>query len=262
MLNALRAEGVNRLDVLAITHGDLDHRGGAFRVLSAMKVDELWLPALSAPDRELDALAAFAAGKGVRVRRVAKGDRWESGEAMKVEVLWPQAAARPSRSGRSDREWPAETIGAGLAFGPGRARNDASLVLRVELAGLRVLFTADVGANVEAALQTRPEALRSDVLKVGHHGSRHSSSARFLATVAPRIAIVSAPCGAGRGLPSPLALGRLRAAGAELGWTGRDGAIGVAADRAARPVMRYWGSPRQCAAGFSRAATTGRSGID
>ena len=97
VLNAMRAEGVTRLDVLAITHGDLDHRGGALRVLSAMKVDELWLPALSAPDRELDALAAFAAGKGVRVRRVAAGDRWEFGEAMKVEVLWPQAAARPSR---------------------------------------------------------------------------------------------------------------------------------------------------------------------
>ncbi len=262
VLRALRAQGVSHLDVLVITHGDLDHRGGARRVLSAMKIDELWLPSLAAPDPSLDALTVFAAEKGVRVRRVGAGDRRAVGESMKVEVLWPPAATGP---GRSDRGRPGERPGPALAFRPivpGRSRNDASLVLRIELEGLRVLFAADVGANVEAALQAGPVSLRSDLLKVAHHGSRHSSSAGFLAAVAPRIAIVSAPCEAARGLPSLIALERLRDSGAELGWTGRDGALAVEGDGAARAVMRYWGTPRRCAAGFLRAETKGRGGLD
>lgn len=262
VLRAIRAQGVTHLDVLVITHGDLDHRGGALRVLSVMKVGELWLPSLAAPDPALDALSGVAAENGVRVRRVGAGDRREVGESMKVEVLWPPAATGPSRP---DRDRPGEPTGATLAFAPlvpGRSRNDASLVLSIELEGLRVLFAADVGANVEAALQAGPVSLRSDLLKVAHHGSRHSASAGFLRAVAPRIAIVSAPCEAARGLPSLIALERLRASGAELGWTGRDGALAVEGDGAARAAMRYWGTPRRCAAGFSRAETKGRGGLD
>ena len=135
-------------------------------------------------------------------------------------------------------------------------------MLRVDFAGTRMLFAGDVGAQVEAALLARPDALRSDVLKVAHHGSRQSSDARFLAAVAPRIAIVSAPCRASRGLPSPLALARLRDVGAVLGWTGRDGAIALEGVSAPRLEMRYWGPARRCAVGFSRAQTSGGGRVE
>lgn len=245
LLRALRAQGVTRLDVLAITHGDLDHRGGALRVLSAMKVNELWLPALSGKDPGLDALAESAAANGVSVRRVAAGERRTFGEAMAVDVLWPPAPGSGDPSP-----------------GRGRSRNETSLVLRVDFADARMLLTGDVGAQVEAALLARPDALRSDVLKVAHHGSRQSSEARFLAAVAPRIAIVSAPCRASRGLPSPLALARLRDAGAALGWTGRDGALALEVASAPRLEMRYWGPARHCAVGFSRAQTSEGGRVD
>lgn len=254
LLRALRAEGVDRLDVLAITHGDLDHRGGAVRILSVVEVGELWLPAQAARDPALTALADAARAEGVRVRWLAAGDRAGSPDSIAVEVLWPPAP---------ERGVGAAVVGEWV----GRARNDASLVLQIALGGRRFLFAADIGESVEGRLLKGEWSLRAEVLKVAHHGSRQSSSARFLAAVSPRIAVVSAPCGAGRGLPSAPALERLRDAGAELGWTGRDGAIeissanagvGVEEEEGASPLrMRYWGGQRRCVPDLRRANASG-----
>lgn len=231
VVRAIRALGVERLDALVITHGDLDHRGGALRILSVVNVGELWLPARASGDPALEALAAAARARGVRVRWAAAGDRVGDARSFAVSVLWPPAI---------DEFGPAVWVG--------RARNDASLVLRVELAGRRFLFTGDISAEVEERLLDAESALRAEVLKVAHHGSRQASSARFLAAVAAEVAIVSAPCGASRGLPSPPALARLVASGARLGWTGRDGAIAVSGgtEGAAALGMRYWGGERRC----------------
>ncbi len=265
VLRALRAQGVERLDVLVVTHGDLDHRGGALRILSAVEVGELWLPAAAAVDPSLEGLAEAARERSVPVRWVAAGDGAEgvagpgdiarerpaAADRPRVEVLWPPAPPRAGPSGA--------VIGTGSDRpGRGTARNEASLVLRLTLDGHRFLFAADIGEASERRLLELGAPLRAEVLKVAHHGSRGSSGAAFLAAVAPRIAIVSAPCGAGRGLPSAQALARLEAAGAALGWTGRDGAIAVVAgrvgggaaaaapERAAPLQMRYWGSERRC----------------
>jgi competence protein ComEC len=258
VLRALRAQGVERLDVLAITHGDLDHRGGALRILSAVEVGELWLPAGAAEDPALGALAAHARAREVAVRWVSAGDRVGTLDSIRVEVLWPPA---PRAGEGGDLR-----LKAGRALAPraeealiwrGPRRNEASLVLRIELAGQAFLFAADVGAETERRLLERGAPLRAEVLKVAHHGSRSSSSVAFVAAVSPRIAVVSAPCGAGRGLPSEPALARLAAAGAELAWTGRDGAVAVsvgseiadvqAESEGAVPLrMRYWGDERRC----------------
>lgn len=260
VLRALRAQGLDRLDVLVITHGDLDHRGGALRILSAVEVGELWLPASAAGDPALKALAAYARARAVVVRWVSAGDRAGATESMRVEVLWPPApeAGRGGRPALGRGVVPDSVPDAGGAERwRGRTRNDASLVLRVELDGQGFLFAADVGAETERRLIERGASLRAAVLKVAHHGSRTSSSAAFVAAVSPRIAVVSAPCGAGRGLPSEPALARLEAAGAELAWTGRDGAVAVVVDpevaeapaeaEGAAPLrMRYWGDERRC----------------
>jgi len=199
---ALRALGVRRLDAAVATHADLDHRGGLGSVLRALPVGELWLPAGGGDD--LAPLRAQAARLGIPVRELRRGDRVGPLGELEVEVLWP-----PEPTG----------------IAPAASRNDASLVLRVETAGTRLLLTGDVGAATEAALLASGSPLRADVLKVAHHGSAGSSSAAFLAAVAPRWALVSAPCG-GR-LPSARTLARLQAAGAEVAWTGRDGALRV-----------------------------------
>jgi competence protein ComEC len=108
------------------------------------------------------------------------------------------------------------------------------------------LFTADIGTGVEQELLASAGPLSANVLKVAHHGSRQSSSARFLEAVSATAAVVSAPCDPTRGLPSPTILDRLRRSGASLWWTGRDGAVVAARDEADRIILMGWGPPRRC----------------
>jgi competence protein ComEC len=210
---ALRALGVGRLDVLVVSHGDADHRGGAPAVLSALRVDRVWLPRGGREDPSFDTVRRAAAARGVAVEERGAGSLPESVGDLWLVPLWPPAGGVLSR-------------------------NDRSLVLRIDLAGRRVLLPGDVEAAAEAALLRDPARLRADVLKLPHHGSRTSSSPSFLAAAEPLVAIASAPRFGRFGMPHPEVRARVRDAGAALWWTGRDGAVLVGV--APRLWVRGW----------------------
>jgi competence protein ComEC len=106
--------------------------------------------------------------------------------------------------------------------------NDASCVLRLEVAGVRILLTGDIGSGSELTLaRERPQALQADVLVVPHHGSAYSSAAAFVDAVSPRYALVSAGYRNRYGFPRPVVIERYRAAGAEFLTTADEGAIEV-----------------------------------
>jgi competence protein ComEC len=224
LVRGLRAMGVDSIDVLAVTHADLDHRAGADRVMAAFAVDELWLPISGTHDAPLLALSKAASERGTRVRWLAAGAAGTDRGDLEIEVLWPP---------------PASSSGA-------LSRNESSLVLRVVVDETVFLFTADIGAAVEKELTALPKQLTAAVLKVAHHGSRRSSSAAFLEAVSATVVVVSAPCDPVRGLPSSQALERLRQSGASLWWTGRDGAVIASRDAAGRTSVRSWGRARHC----------------
>jgi competence protein ComEC len=93
-----------------------------------------------------------------------------------------------------------------------------------------VLFTGDIEHGAERALLGERERLRSDVLKVPHHGSATSSTAAWLAAVAPRIAVVSSGADNRFGFPSAEVVRRLRAVGATMWNTAEQGAVRVVSD--------------------------------
>jgi len=215
VLPGLRALGVDRLDLLIVTHVDADHIGGAASVVAALPTAEVWLPPGAAGSPAAAPLRAAAAGRGTRLReRTAAPGRERRGD-LRLRVLWPPARPPPGE------------------------RNEGSLVVRVAAGERSILLTGDIGVESERALLGGEATLASDWLKVGHHGSRGSSSAAFLARVRPRSVLVSAPCRGRPGLPHPQTLARLRAVGARLWWTGRDGAVRASlvedAVRRARP---------------------------
>jgi competence protein ComEC len=107
------------------------------------------------------------------------------------------------------------------------SRNDASLAIRVEMSGQRVLLLGDLEAVAESALVGSGADLRADVLVLPHHGSRTSSSPMLLRAVAPTVSVASAPCIGRFGMPHPSVRERLREAGAPVWWTGRDGAVRI-----------------------------------
>ncbi len=200
---ALAALGVARLDLFVVTHADLDHRGGAPAVLARVAVDRLWLPYGAREDPDFADVLAAAEARGVPVEEQgARSPPLRAGD-LRIEPLWPPADAR------------------------GGSRNDRSLAVRISVAGRRVLLPGDLEARAEAMLIASGVDLHADVLALGHHGSRTSSTPGLLAAVAPSLALVSAPCHGRFGMPHPEVRARAAAAGAPVWWTGRDGALVV-----------------------------------
>ena len=102
--------------------------------------------------------------------------------------------------------------------------NDASLVVRIDVQGHRVLLPGDIESAAKSALLARGAELRADFLKLPHHGSRSSSTARFLEAVGATLAVASAPWQGRFGMPHREVLDRASQAHLSVWWTGRDGA--------------------------------------
>jgi competence protein ComEC len=217
VLPVLRRLGVRRLRALAITHADPDHAGGIIGLLEGLGVDEVWIPAGTEA-----AWQPLLAAAGVAQRPLARGDRAWLGPVL-VTALHPP---RP---------------------GPGIVapldENNRSLVLRVDWGLGAVLLMGDAEAPAERDLLAAGLPLQASVLKVGHHGSRHASSAPFLAAVAPRLALISVGRRNPFGHPAPAALARLASAGAAVYRTDLDGAVEITTDGDRLRVQR-WANPR------------------
>jgi competence protein ComEC len=195
VLPVLRAKRRARLDVVVLTHPHPDHFGGLLAVLKAVEVGELWDSGQG--EREgagpaYAALLAFARQKRIPVRR-------------------PSAlCGRPRRHGGATLELLAPCP----AYVPGRGANDNSLVVRITYGARAALLTGDAETLEERELVARSGAeLQADYLKVGHHGSRTSTSDALLAAVKPIWATLS--CGVRNrfGHPHAPALERLAAHG-------------------------------------------------
>ena len=205
LVPALGALGVRRLDALAVTHADLDHCAGAADLLAELPVGEVWVP----PGIEASGCGArLVAASRAPVLRLAAGDRRALGR-WRLRALGPERRADdPARS---------------------RSENDASLVLLAEAGGRGVLLTGDLEARGESALLSRwgEASLACDLLKVAHHGSKGSTTPRFLAAASPRLALVSAGAGNPYGHPAEPVLRRLAGRGTPLLRTDRDGMVRV-----------------------------------
>jgi competence protein ComEC len=219
---ALAALGVARLDLVIASHADLDHRGGLPAVFERVPTDRLWIPVGGGQDPAFASLLAAAEERGVEVAEKGRGDGSERLADLRVTPLWPP---RPG----------------------GLSRNDASLVVRVDVAGRRVLLTGDLEAPTEAALLASGTDLRAEVLELPHHGSRTSATLAFLRAVAPEVAIASAPCPGRFGMPHRVVLDRAADLGVPVWWTGRDGAVLVGLSPL--PVVRGWAPALRARAG-------------
>jgi competence protein ComEC len=205
---ALRGAGLARLDLLVLSHEDMDHLGGALSVLESMEVGAL--ASSLDPGHPVNALVAAP-------RRCAAGEAWHW-DGVRFEFLHPGAATA--------------------------RRNNMSCVLRISAANGSMLLTGDIERAVE--FQLIGGSVKADVLLVPHHGSRSSSSPQFIAAVAPRWAIVPAGYRSRFGHPHAEVLERYRTAGVQVLRTDRDGAvtvflgqgISITGERAAR--SRYW----------------------
>jgi beta-lactamase superfamily II metal-dependent hydrolase len=122
---------------------------------------------------------------------------------------------------------------------PGGRRNNAGLVLRVELGLASILLAADIGAAREHELVVSGTRLASTVLKVAHHGSRFSTTSEFLRAVRPTAAAISVGARNAYGHPDSGVLARLAEEGVEVYRTDRDGAVIFETDGGTLTVTRW-----------------------
>jgi competence protein ComEC len=161
----LKSKGVTTIDKLILTHGDADHAGSAEAILQEMKVQELVLSDRKEKNELERKLIGMAQSEGVAIRNVHAGDSWRVGE-NRFYILSPEGNSQGDS-------------------------NNGSIVLYTKLGGLRWLFTGDLEAEGEVELIKKNPTLAVDVLKVGHHGSKSSTTEDFLERVSPKWAIIS-----------------------------------------------------------------------
>lgn len=194
----LQSEGIRRIDKLILTHGDGDHVGAALDVLSSVWVGEVVLGRKNSYSDMEQHILQEAQQKGIRIALAGNGMKWRNGDAY-FEVLSP--------------------------FGEEGKENDQSVVLRARVGGLIWLFTGDLEERGEDQLIQSYSNLSADVLKVGHHGSKTSTSEVLLEAVQPRLAVISVGRKNRYGHPHEEVLQRLTQYGAEIWRTDEDGAI-------------------------------------
>lgn len=206
VLSLLRRKGIKRIDTLVMSHADSDHIGGMPDILrSGIEVGEFLDPGYPHTTQlYARVLKAVKDRPGTRYRTAKAGDLLDWGKELTVRVVNP--------------------------FPNPKNSNDSSIVIQLHYGRVAFLFTGDAGSRVERKMVARSGGgLRSQVLKVAHHGSKSSSSAPFLRCVRPEIAVVSTNSASADG-PYKETIDRLRAVGAKVYQTGRYGMITVESD--------------------------------
>ena len=208
----LARKNVTRINHVVMTHPHADHYKGLKYIFSNLKVDNFYDTRMDNTGTSVDeALRAQAKSLGVNLVYPAPGDSLSWGPGG-VEAKVFNSCPLP------------------VSSGDGKAVNNCSITIRLAYQDASLLFVGDAQDEVEASMVAAfgPE-LRSDVLKVGHHGSAHSSSALFLEAVRPRRAYIEVGHN-NYGHPTQNALSRLLKVGAKIFRTDLDGSQGYVLD--------------------------------
>jgi competence protein ComEC len=182
----LWSRSIRTLDVVAVSHAHEDHAGGLPALLESFHPRELWTGAMPDADPVWVALRARALRQGVKIVPLRAGHRFSYGGAQ-VEVLAPAPHYQPGRA----------------------AQNNDSLALRLSYGAHSFLLTGDIDQRVEAEMIAQGLVVRSQVLKIAHHGGKSSSSAPLLDLARPAVAVISAGFENSYNDPHPEVLKRL-----------------------------------------------------
>ena len=195
----LKSKGVTKIDRVLLTHPHSDHYRGLKKVFAAFEVKNFYDTRVenadAKGDNNLRELAAAEPGCRTLYPEPASELKWDSNVTVKVL----NSCTEPVLIHNNDEN------------------NNCSLVIRLYYNGNGILLTGDAEASIEnAMMRVFKSGLNSAYLKVSHHGSRYSSTDKFLARVQPKVAIISVGQDNTYGHPHKEALDRLRASGARI----------------------------------------------
>lgn len=207
ILPHLQASGIEKLDAIFLSHPHADHIGGIIDLLEGITIDVIYNSGYEYDSNLYASYLESARKKSVPVISLRAGDTLGIDPAALFLVMGPE-----------DQEFTSDP-------------NEHSLILNVIYGEAEFLFTGDAGIYQEERLVGMyDELLDTDLLKVGHHGSRTSSGEAFLDHVSPEMAIISLAENNRFKHPHPEAVNRLGRSKAELLFTSKERAVTVETD--------------------------------
>ncbi len=202
--------GITGMPLVVLTHFHADHVSGLPAVLAGRQVGEIWVSPLASPSSGAGAVAALAGQRQIKLGVPALGETVQAGSA-RLTVIGPVGQLSATETG----------LGA-----ENSTENNASLVLRVTVDGVRVLLTGDVEPSGQAAILQTGADDSADVLKIPHHGSSRQDADFFRSSHA-RVAIASAGIDNDYGHPAPRTVHLVQSLGMTLLRTDTQGSIAI-----------------------------------
>lgn len=197
----LKRRGIDKLDLVVATHPDKDHIGGMANVLLEYEIGRFMMPHIpeeAVPDSTSYQMMIYALNaENILMMDPVPGQTFSVGE-MEVQVLGPQKEYEDT--------------------------NNNSVILRISYKEDSFFFMGDAEMEAEEDLLQAGYDLKSEVLKVGHHGSKSSTTQQLLDAVQPQFAVISVGEDSNK-LPKASVLKRLQEAGASIYRTDRNGTI-------------------------------------
>ncbi len=225
LLPLLKRRGVGELEYVIISHFDTDHIGGLIEVIENIPVGSILMNGTYKDNTTVDRLYELALERSIPIYTLKQGTHLSIDKETKLTVISKQVTAKQEQ--RELREV--------------ASQNEQSLVVLLELYDRKLLFTGDIGIGTEQALLgslasqwvqahgTDKHAVKPsvDIMKVAHHGSKHSTSTPWLDYWSPSIAVISAGANNRYGHPHPDVISRLEQAKAEVWRTDKHGEIQI-----------------------------------
>lgn len=218
----LKQRGVQRIDVLVVSHQDADHIGGLQAVVEQIPVRTVLMNGTWKGNETSRKLFETAIGKGAKIVTAADGRHFPLDRYTQISILTAQQGKAPMRLAEE--------------------QNGESVVLLMQMRDVRFLFTGDMRSADEASLiasRSTDHSMASDgaaggsggrivpldVLKIAHHGSKTSTSEEWLAYWQPKMSVISVGLKNSYGHPNPGVMERLERSGTEILRTDRDGEV-------------------------------------
>lgn len=195
VVNFLKDKGISEIDYLIGTHPHEDHIGGLDDVINNFDIKNIYMPKIETTTKTFKDVLNAISDKNLKVTAPQKGQTFSVGDA-KCEVMTESILNKDNL-------------------------NISSIVIRLEFGNNSFLFMGDAEKENEKTIDWP----KTDVLKIGHHGSNTSTSEKFLNEVSPTYGVIMAGKNNSYGLPKENILNRLMKANVKIYRTDENGTI-------------------------------------
>ena len=196
----IKSQGIEKLDALVGTHPHEDHIGGMDMVVKELDIGSIYMPKKTTTTKTFKDLLNAVKKKSLKIDTAKAGVDIEVDKSVEMSILAPNS---------SDYE----------------DTNDYSAVIKLTYNKTSFLLTGDAGNTSEKEMLSKGYDLKADVLKVGHHGSRTSTTAGFLEAVSPSYAVISLATPNEYGHPHKETLKKLSDANIQVFRTDKSGTV-------------------------------------